>query len=229
MDAAAADDDVRAAILTGAGKYYCAGVDFAGGIAPMHPSKLREMIREENEKLFRTFIDFSKPLIVAANGPAIGAGVTSSFLSDAIVASEEATFLTPFKTLGLVPEGCSSFLFPRAFGEDMAKQLLEGKLLSAQEALEIGYCAHVVPSDQVQDKAQEVAEEWAGKTRKIVAEGLVDKLIEVNGRESIALANAMLDYPFLNHMVNFTYQKGKYAPMLIFALVRALRPLWSRL
>ncbi|GBG30011.1 Enoyl-CoA delta isomerase 2, mitochondrial [Hondaea fermentalgiana] len=231
LEQAAKDDTVKACILTGAGKYYCAGVDFAGSLKPMHPRDLLAAITEQNEALFAPFIDFPKPLFIAANGPAIGASVTSAFIADGIVAAESASFLTPFKSLGLVPEGCSSYTFPQAFGETTAREILEGRKLSAQDALELGYCQYVVPQDQVLAKTQELAEEWiaSGRTRKIIENGSQAKLREVNKVESVALANAMLGLPFLNHMVNFSYEKSKYGPFLVFWLARTTRPLWSRL
>ena len=69
-----------------------------------HPQKLHEFIVKNNAAIFDAFLDFPKPLIVAANGPAIGACVTSATLCDAIIASEKATFSTPFAKLGIVPE-----------------------------------------------------------------------------------------------------------------------------
>ena len=77
---AAADDGVKALILTGSGKYYCAGVDLSGTIKPMWPKQLHDQIYTFNKRVFDTFLEFPKPLCVAVNGPAIGASVTT-FLS----------------------------------------------------------------------------------------------------------------------------------------------------
>ena len=90
--AASADPACKIVVLTGADPYYCAGVNLADTIRPMHPRVLRDFIVKMNEGLFNLFLDFPKPIIVAANGPAIGACVTSATLCDAIVASERATF-----------------------------------------------------------------------------------------------------------------------------------------
>ena len=91
----------------------------------MHPRKLHELIRSNNERVFNTFIEFPKPLIVAVNGPAIGSCVTTATLCDAILASEKATFSTPFAALGIPPEGCSSVLFERIMGKDFARKMLD--------------------------------------------------------------------------------------------------------
>jgi len=224
------DPAVNAVILTGTGRYYCAGVDFAGSIKPMHPRTLKASIVVSNQALFDGFLDFPKPLFAAVNGPAIGAAVTSATLCDMIFASESATFLTPFKGLGLVPEGCSSYNFPRMFGDDLAKQVLEGLKLDAHKAKELGMVDHVVTDSALQSTAQNAAEEWIriGRNRKMTDE-IRSKLKEVNAGESVALANAILDYPFLDHMCEFTYAKSNYAPYAIFWVARATRPLWSKL
>ncbi len=94
------DPDTKVAILTGTDPYYCAGVNLAGSFRPMHPQKLHDFILQNNAAIFDAFIEFPKPLLIAANGPAIGACVTSATLCDAIIASEKATFCTPFSRLG---------------------------------------------------------------------------------------------------------------------------------
>ena len=93
------DPETKVAILTGTDPYYCAGVNLGGTIAVMHPQKLHDMIYKNNASIFNTFIEFPKPLLIAANGPGIGACVTSATLCDAIIASEKATFSTPFARL----------------------------------------------------------------------------------------------------------------------------------
>ena len=112
-------------VLTGADPYYCAGVNLAATIQPMHPRKLHNMIRTSNQAVFDSFLDFPKPIIVAANGPAIGACVTSASTCDTIIASERATFLVPFARLAIPPEGCSSVHFHRMLGPEAARRMLE--------------------------------------------------------------------------------------------------------
>ena len=89
---------------------------------------------------------------MAANGPAVGGVVTSAALCDAVVASDTATFSTPFAALGLVPEGCSSVHFERVMGgRERAERILgpEGWRPTAHEAREAGLVTEVVPRDQV--------------------------------------------------------------------------------
>ena len=197
----AQDPDTKVLILTGADPYYCAGVNLSATIQPMHPRKLHEMIRTSNQAVFDSFLDFPKPIIVAANGPAIGACVTSASLCDAIVASEKATFVVPFARLSIPPEGCSSVHFQRMLGPQAAgKMLNEGWKPSAAEALEIGLVKEVVEHENLLARAQELGEKWAreGKKKEIPAGGTVEEYKAVNARESLELADAFLSYNFLN-------------------------------
>ena len=157
------DPDTKVVILTGADPYYCAGVNLSATIQPMHPKKLHTMIKTNNQAVFDAFLDFPKPILIAANGPAIGACVTSASTCDAIIASEKATFLVPFARLSIPPEGCSSVHFERMLGKEAARKMLEeGWKPSAAEAKEIGLVKEVVPHDQLMVRAQE----WVGGGRE---------------------------------------------------------------
>jgi Delta3-Delta2-enoyl-CoA isomerase len=118
FQAAENDPETKVVVLTGTGKYYCAGVDLSGTIKPMHPAELHNMIKTSNQKVFDTFLKFPKPIIAAVNGPAIGASVTTTTLCDHTIAGESATFLTPFARLGVPPEGCSSVHFEFLMGKE---------------------------------------------------------------------------------------------------------------
>jgi len=228
----AADEDTKVAVLTGSDPYYCAGVNLGATIKPMHPKKLHNLIRLNNQALFDAFLDFPKPILVAANGPAIGASVTSATLCDAIIASEEATFNVPFSVLGIPPEGCSSVHFERIMGQANALKMLdENWKPTAAEACEAGFVTKVVPHAELMSSAQQLAEEWIaeGKTRSLVADNKVDEYKAVNAKESIDLADAFLSTPFLMAQYNFLKSKKKTQPALVFKTIALLRPLWSKL
>ena len=230
---AAADEATKVLVLTGTDPYYSAGVNLAGTIAPMHPKKLRNLIVEHNRALFERFLDFDKPILAAVNGPATGATVTSATLCDAIVASEKATFSTPFAKLGVPPEGCSSEHLPRLIGEASAQRMLgaEGWKPTAAEALSVGLVDEVVPHDELLGRAQELGEAWiaAGHTRSFRAGATRDQLKGVNARESEALGDAFLAAPFLMGQYRFLRSKKKLVPALTFLGLRLSRPAWSRL
>ncbi len=233
LDAAAADDEVGAVILTGTDPYYSAGVNLSSTIQLDHPQRLHEMIVEHNESLFNHFLDFDKPILVAVNGPAIGATVTSATLCDAIIASEKATFSTPFARLGVTPEGCSSVHLPRMIGEDAAERMLgpEGWQPDAEEALEIGLVDEVTAHEDLLERAQAIAEAWVeeGHPRTFGAGSTREELKAVNAKESQQLADAFLDVPFLMGQYRFLWSREKYAPALVFLALRLTRPLWSQL
>jgi enoyl-CoA hydratase/carnithine racemase len=230
---AAQDDHSRVLILTGADPYYCAGVNLSATIRLTHPKKLRAMIVDHNQALFDMFLDFPKPLLIAVNGPAIGASVTSATLCDGIIASEKATFSTPFAALGVTPEGCSSVQFARLMGEANAQRMLgaEGWKPGAAEALEAGLVQWVVPHEHLMEEANKIAIEWctSGKERSYRGGSELEELKSVNANESQALADAFLSAPFIKAQFKFLWRKKKWGPAIMFLTMLISRPLWSRL
>ena len=227
------DDETRVLILTGADPYYCAGVNLAATLRLGHPRKLRAMIIELNQALFDMFLEFPKPVLVAVNGPAIGASVTSATLCDGIIASEKATFSTPFAALGVTPEGCSSVHFARLMGPANAERMLgkEGWKPTAREALEAGLIQWTVAHDQLEEEARQIAHEWlsSGASRSFRGGSERDELKAVNASESIALADAFLSAPFIKAQFKFLWGKKKWVPAAMFLTMLISRPLWSRL
>merc|ERR1711976_145423 len=224
--------ETKVMVLSGKDPYYCAGVNLSGTMQMKHPQKLHDFIVKNNAAIFDAFLDFPKPLIVAANGPAIGACVTSATLCDSIIAGEKATFSTPFAKLGIVPEGCSSVHFERIMGQANAKRMLdEGWTPTAQEALEAGLVQEVVPHSEPLACAQARGEQYIKekKVRNLVKDNLVEEYKSVNMKESYALADAFLAAPFLTSQYNFLKSKGKKQQANIFWLLKVSRPLWSLL
>ena len=232
FDKLANDDETKVMILTGSDPYYSAGAALSENITPMHPRKLHTMIVDNNEKLFNTFLDFPKPILVAANGPAIGATVTSAALCDGILASEKASFLTPFTRLCVPAEGCSSVHFERMMGQEAAERmLLRGEKISAAEALNIGLVIEVVKHTELLARAQQLAETWISQGRKRTIPGNQDvsEYKKVNRRESVQVADSFLSYNFLDNQVTFLRSKGKEREARVFWILKTLRPLWSKL
>jgi enoyl-CoA hydratase/carnithine racemase len=159
FDRCDADDEIRAVVLTGSGRAYCAGADLgaggdtfvaesADGTAPPDEGGLASL------RIFRS----TKPVVVAVNGPAVGVGVTSTLPADIRIASDTARFGFVFTRRGLVPEACSSWFLPRIVGIATALEwTLSGRLIDAAEALAKGLVREVVPQDQVLDRALELA------------------------------------------------------------------------
>ena len=233
LSKAATDAGTAVVVLTGTGRYYSAGVNLGGTLSLGHPEKLRQEIIRHNQALFDMFLDFPKPILIAVNGPAIGATVTSATLCDGVMAAESATFSTPFHRLGVPPEGCSSVHFARLMGETTAQRMLgkEGFTPTAKEAREAGLITHVVADDVLMVEAQKLAEQWIaeGKARSFRGGATKEELKAVNARESVALANAFLSPKFLEGQFKFLASKKKTGPALTFLALRVTRPLWSRL
>lgn len=232
--ARAADDEAtRAVILTGTGKYYSAGVNLGGSLKLEHPRRLHAFIVERNKALFQMFIDFPKPILIAVNGPAIGAPVTSATLCDGIIAADHATFSTPFARLGVTPEGCSSVVFPRLLGADNARRMLEdeGWKPTAREAKDAGLVQWVAAPEALMDEARAIARGWieSGRARTYPLGMTRDELSDINARESLELADAFLAPPFLMGQAKFLWSKKKRPLALMFLSLRATRPAWSRL
>jgi peroxisomal 3,2-trans-enoyl-CoA isomerase len=230
---AAEDAETKVLVLTGVDPYYCAGVNLASTLRLEHPRKLRAIIIKHNQALFDAFLDFPKPLLIAVNGPAIGASVTSATLCDGIIASENATFSTPFAALGVTPEGCSSIQFARLMGEANAGRMLgeEGWKPTAAQALEVGLVQWVVSHEKLNEESQSIALNWisSAKNRSFRGGSDRDELKAVNASESIALADAFLSAAFIRAQYRFLWSKKKWGPAVMFLTMLLTRPLWSRL
>jgi len=233
MDTAAADPATKVVVLTGTDPYYSAGVNLSSTMSFAHPRTLHAWIREHNQSLFEGFLRFDKPLLIAVNGPAIGATVTSATLADALLASDRATFSTPFAALGVTPEGCSSVLFAKLMGEANAQRMLgpEGWKPTGAEAAEVGLADRMVPHDELLDEAQRMAEAWIaeGRARTFRAGMGRDELLAINAEESEVLATAFLDAPFLEGQYRFLRRKKKRRPAAMFWVLWRSRPLWKQL
>ena len=233
----AADPEIRAAVLTGTGRYYCAGVNLGGALQLGHPRALHELIRVNNQALFDLFIDFPKPLVAAINGHAIGAAVTTATLCDAVVAAPMATFSTPFAALGVPAEGCSSLVFPRLMGAAAAERMLgaEGWQPTATEAAAAGLIDQVVPAEDLLPVAHQIAAELgagfaAGDgQRRFRGPSVYAELKAANAAESVLVADAFLSAPFLKAQMAFLWRKRKRVPAALFGALWATRPAWGRM
>ncbi len=229
----AENPETKVLILTGTGKYYCAGVNLGGSLRLDHPGNLYRFVLEHNQELFDQFLRFPKPILIAANGPAIGASVTSATLCDGIIAAEDATFSTPFAALRVPAEGCSTETFPKLLGEDNARRMLgeEGWKPTGAEAVEIGLAHWVVPAEDLMDEAMKIARRWIdeGRERTYPPGFTLAQLQDINARESKVLARAFLSKPFLMAQYEFLRGKGKLQLAAMFYAMAKSRPLWKRL
>ena len=157
LAAVAADDAVRAVILTGAGRAFCAGQDLRERLEP-DAAPLDTEIRVRYNPLIRAMRGLPMPIIGAINGVAAGAGASLAFACDIRIAAEGASFLLAFGRVGLIPDSGATWLLPRLVGEAKAVELaLTSEPLSAVDAERFGLVARVVPGDALLAEAQALA------------------------------------------------------------------------
>lgn len=160
------DRDIRAVILKGAGKAFCTGIDTSEfQIADNEYFdfyRLRRRARKVN-RLFRELPDYTKPIISAVEGFALGGGLELALVGDMIVCGEDAKLGLPEIRLGLMPGGGGTQTLPRLIGSQLAKELMwTGRRISAQEAREYRLVNHVVAAGEAVEKARELARSIGG-------------------------------------------------------------------
>ena len=157
LESLAADRAVRAVILTGAGRAFCAGQDLAEREQP-DAAPLDVEVRERYNPIIRAIRAMGQPVIAAVNGVAAGAGASLAFACDLRIAAEEAQFVLAFGRIGLVPDSGATWFLPRLVGSAKAAELaLVGDPVDAAEALRLGLVSRVVPGDRLLDEARAMA------------------------------------------------------------------------
>jgi 2-(1,2-epoxy-1,2-dihydrophenyl)acetyl-CoA isomerase len=149
--------EVRAVILTGAGRAFCAGQDLRERLQP-DAAPLGVEVRERYNPIIRAMRGLSKPIVGAINGVAAGAGASLAMACDIRIASEAASFALAFGRVGLVPDSGATWFLPRLVGATRAAELaLLGDPVSAADAVRLGLVGRVVAADQLETEATSVA------------------------------------------------------------------------
>jgi 2-(1,2-epoxy-1,2-dihydrophenyl)acetyl-CoA isomerase len=169
---ASADPGVRAVVLTGTGRGFCAGADLRAGPATAGervPGDVARTIRLGAQRLVAAVLDCEKPVIAAVNGTAAGLGAHLAFACDLVLAAESATFTEVFVRRGLVPDGGGAYLLPRLIGPRRAKELMFfGDALTASDAERLGLVNRVLPDAELDKTARAWAQRLAaGPTRAL--------------------------------------------------------------
>jgi enoyl-CoA hydratase/carnithine racemase len=166
LDEIDAADDVRAVIVTGAGRAFCAGADLGGGGASFDTSAVTQGIpRDGGGRITLRLYECRKPVIAAINGAAVGVGATMTLPMDVRIASEKARFGFVFARRGIVPEAASSWFLPRVVGIGQAMEwVATGRLFGAAEALAGRLVSRVVPESELLPAARALAREIADHT-----------------------------------------------------------------
>jgi len=173
FDQADADDDVRAVIITGAGRGFCAGADLSTGAdtfdnASQGRADTLDTHRDGGGLVSLRIFESKKPIIAAINGPAVGVGITMTLPMDIRIASTAARMGFVFARRGIVPEACSSWFLSRVVGISKAAEwVYTGRVFGAEEALEARLVSKLVAPDQLLPTATAIAREIADNTSAV--------------------------------------------------------------
>jgi enoyl-CoA hydratase/carnithine racemase len=164
VSAADADMNVRAVILTGAGSAFSSGGDVkkmrmdGGGTRDTQPANTRRNYKFGIQRLPLLFQAIEVPVVAAINGPAIGAGCDLACMCDVRIAAQSARFAESFVKMGIIPGDGGAWLLPRIIGFSRATEMaLTGEMIDAAQALEYGLVSHVVPDNDLMEKARAIA------------------------------------------------------------------------
>jgi 2-(1,2-epoxy-1,2-dihydrophenyl)acetyl-CoA isomerase len=159
---AKADDSVRAVLLTGAGRGFCAGADLAAGAMQQGPRDVAQSLRERYHPIILAMRQFPKPIVGAVNGSAAGAGMSLALACDIVLAGESASFLQAFTRIGLVPDCGSTWFLPRMVGDVRARAMVMlADKIPAADALQYGLVWKVFADDRLMSEAMAIAERLA--------------------------------------------------------------------
>ncbi len=157
-----ADDDVRAVLLTGAGRGFCAGQDLGDPAAAADGTGLAGLLEERWNPIIRALRNIPKPVVVAVNGVAAGAGANLALAGDIVIAGRSARFIQAFAKIGLMPDSGGTWSLPRLVGPARALGLaIFGDSIDADTAKEWGMIWDVVDDESLASRAAETAVELA--------------------------------------------------------------------
>lgn len=197
LDAVDADDSIRAVVLTGSGRAFCAGADLSGGGSTFvaEAGDSGEVPPDTGGLVSLRIYRMTKPVIAAINGPCAGVGVTMTLPADVRIASDTARFGFVFTRRGLVPEACSTWFLPRVVGISTAVEWTMGaRMVPASEALERGLVRELVPAEEVLPRAIEVAREMTTGTAPVsvaLTRALMWRMLGASGPEEAHAAESV--------------------------------------
>ncbi|HWW10091.1 MAG TPA: enoyl-CoA hydratase-related protein [Candidatus Acidoferrales bacterium] len=171
---AATDDEVRAVIVTGAGRAFCSGQDLKTAAAD-GDLDIGTHLREHYVPAIHAMRELEKPVVAAVNGVAAGAGFSLALAADLRIAAESASFVQAFVRIGLIPDASSTYFLPRIIGPARAAELMMlGDSVDSARALDIGLVNRVVPDAELGSAARDLALRLARGPRSI---GLIKRAL----------------------------------------------------
>lgn len=192
LDQCEADENVRAIVITGNGKAFCAGQDLKEVTNPDLNPGFKKILEEHYNPIITRIRSIDKPVIAAVNGVAAGAGANIALACDVVIASESASFIQAFSKIGLVPDSGGTFFLPRLIGFQKASALMMlGDKVSATEAEHLGMVYKVVDSEEFISTVESIATTLAnmptralGFTKQLLNASMIHSLEEQLNMES---------------------------------------------
>lgn len=184
LDACGENPEVRAIVITGSGKAFCAGQDLKEVTSPELNPGFKKILEEHYNPIISRIRTIEKPVIGAINGVAAGAGANIALACDVVLASENASFIQAFSKIGLVPDSAGTFFLPRLIGFQKASALMMlGDKVSAQEADKLGMVYKVIPSEGFSGEVNNIAIRMANMPTKAL--GLTKRLLNNSLQNSL--------------------------------------------
>jgi 2-(1,2-epoxy-1,2-dihydrophenyl)acetyl-CoA isomerase len=207
LDNCANDSNVRAIIITGNGKAFCAGQDLKEVTTPELNPGFQKILEEHYNPIIQKIRNIEKPIIAAVNGVAAGAGANIALACDIVVASENATFIQAFSKIGLIPDSAGTFFLPRIIGFQKASALMMlGDKVSAVEALNIGMIYKIFPTGLFEEEVLTLAITLAKMPTKAI--GLTKRLLNQSMNNNLEQQLALESDLQIEASSSFDYNEG---------------------
>ena len=215
LDKAETDEQVRAIVLTGIGKAFCAGQDLKEVTSPELNPGFRKILEEHYNPIIQKIRNIEKPIIAAVNGVAAGAGANIALACDIVVASELASFIQAFSKIGLIPDSGGTFFLPRLIGFQKASALMMlGDKVSALEALNMGMIYKIFPVGIFDEEVKSLAENLAqmptkaiGLTKRLLNQSMTNNLEQQLALESDLQIEASSSYDYNEGVTAFVEKR----------------------
>ena len=192
LDEAGQDETVRAIVITGAGRGFCAGgdIEFMADLQARKDIEGFRKLLESGRRIVSRIRSIEKPIVAMINGPAAGAGLNLALACDIRIASETAKFSQAFTRIGLHPDWGGTFFLPRLVGTALACELIfTGDVITARDALRIGLVNQVVPAEDLHAVTREMVAKIVARPPRAIS--LAKRAIYQGVEKDL---NAMLDY-----------------------------------
>lgn len=193
LDSAANDHAIRAILITGEGKAFCAGQDLSEAIDSNGPG-ISAIVTDHYNPILSKIRNIEKPIICAVNGVAAGAGANIALACDVVIAANSASFLQAFSKIGLVPDSGGTFFLPRLVGFQRASALMMlGDKVSALDALQMGMLYKVVADDQLMVEAEKIAMTLSAMPTKAIGytKRLLNESMQHNFEQQLVMEGEM--------------------------------------